>query len=137
MIEPRACCFCDLEKATDERIPACTRPPTRKLRGTAFGQPTIMDACEYHYERAPEDAKPNQFVGPIVQDMAAESDAGRRVMMEYLTQSRVVEFVCKGCGAILIRHYERDGLALILNGLGLDLLIIRKHLDDCDFRRTK
>jgi hypothetical protein len=137
MIDPRSCCFCDMDQATEERIPACTRPPTKKIRGTVFGHPALMDVCDHHYDRMPEDAKPNKFVGPIISGMAAESDAGRQEMMKYLSQEKVVEFSCKGCGAILVREHEQDGaLGLIMKGFGIDLLVVRKHLDECDFRRT-
>jgi hypothetical protein len=126
-----------MDSATQDSIPACTRPPIRKIRGQMFGRPTILDVCQYHFDKMPEDLKPNNFCGPVCGDFPAESDRGREVMMEYLNQEKVIEFTCKGCGAILVRNHERDGaVGLLMRGLGIDLLVIRDHLNNCDFRRT-
>lgn len=140
MIEPRACSFCDLDRATEELIPACKRPPTRKVRGVMFGRPVILDACEEHYKKSSEDAKPNNFSGPVIEgSVSVESDAARKIMMEYLKQEKVLELTCKGCGSIIVRYHENESkaLGLAMEALGIDLLVIRDHLDRCDFRRTK
>jgi hypothetical protein len=137
MIEPRHCSFCDSEKETPDRLPACTRPPTRKIRTEMFGRPVIVDVCQHHYDQMPEDSKPNQFVSPIIDGVALDSDAARRTMMEYLKSERVVELTCKGCGGILVRQYERENpVGIVMQTFGIDLLVIKDHLDTCDFRRT-
>ncbi len=137
MIEPRACSFCDSDKETPEGIPACTRPPTRKIRTEMLGRIVILDVCQHHYDKMPEESKPNNFTGPVVDGLPAESDLGRRTMMPYLRQEKVVELTCKGCGGVIVRNHERDKeLGPALQAIGIDLLVIKDHLDRCDFRRT-
>lgn len=138
MLDKRACSFCDSEKETPERLPACTRPPTRKIRTEMFGRPVILDVCQHHYDRMPEDSKPNQFIGTVVDGFPAESELGFQTMMGYLRRENVVELACKGCGGILVRYHEHEGIpGVAMQALGIDLLVIKDHLDRCDFRRTK
>lgn len=116
------CSFCDPE-LPNGNIPGCTRPPTKKIRAVMFGEPTILDVCDHHYERMPVDSR------PITPTPLNGNEA------EYLSVRELVQIFCKGCGAVLVTMRKGDELHTALASVGLDAMVVNDHLNQCEWRR--
>lgn len=117
------CSFCD-PQLPNGNIPGCKRPPTQKIRAVMLGEPSILDVCDHHYERMPEESR------PITPYKLEDKDVA-----EYLSKRKMVQVLCTGCGAVLVNMAENDALGLAFDAAGISVLVIKKHLDQCPWRR--
>lgn len=135
----KKCAFCDERRIKNGRIPACKNPAVKEISIVLLGQPKILSVCLRHYRLNKEGwPVPGGKLIPVsktIKERIVSAQIAAKHFLPYFHVREVKEYVCKGCGDVIIRTSPDYIFGGELNGM--DLLVMEGHLNTCKWRRKR